>query len=173
MLLENIKSNITRHCLIVMRLMFIRVISHRKYSHYIFNCIACCNKSDCFSRIMQAWRGRFSYWQPARYALHIQQRHGRPLSEEHETVSLLFPGGRKYLSDVMRWHPMPRVVSVVNRWIKHASGPSDKCFPRFFSFLIPPYLAKNLNTCLQFFLTLFWQNIFAKEVWMNVKSVMI
>ena len=27
--------------------MFIRVISHRKYSHYIFNCIACCNKSDC------------------------------------------------------------------------------------------------------------------------------
>lgn len=44
MLLETIRSNITRHCLIVILLMFIRFISHCKFSHYIFDLIVCMYK---------------------------------------------------------------------------------------------------------------------------------
>ena len=39
-----------------------------------------------------------------------------------------------------------------------------------FLHLASPFLTEKRNMYLQFFLTKFWQNIFAKEMWRNVKS---
>ena len=42
--------------------------------------------------------------------------------------------------------------------------------PYFFSCLMPVYFMKTQTTELRIFLTFFWQNKIAKEVWRNVKS---